>query len=455
MTTATRVAVVVAVLAMVGAGQGVAAAEATRSGPGAAVVATRRLDARLLELTVRTPALAAETRVRILLPTGYAAAPRRRYPVLYLLHGASDDAGGWTRSGDAERLTAGKPLIVVMPDGGRGGWYTNWYQDGEGGQPAWETYHVDQLVGLVDRRFRTVAARRGRAIAGLSMGGFGALSYAARHPDRFAAAASFSGGVDLEARVMGLAAGPVVVDATAAQDGGRPGSVFGDFTTQGIRWRGHNPPDLAVNLRGLALTLRTGDGLPGGPFGGAAPDLIEIGAHVMSVNVHERLRRLGIPHVWDDYGPGTHTWPYWARDLELTLPGLLRRFARPARAPRRVTYTSTEPAYAVYGWRVAVRRPDVEFSTLRDAGPRGFALTGSARATVTTPARYRPGTPVAVRIARGGAVTRRVVAAGRAGRVRVALRLAPANRFDEGSPQAAAAGPRHRATVRVRLAPQR
>ena len=159
--------------------------------------------------------------------------------------------------------------------------------------------------------------------------------------------------------------------------------------------------------------------------------------------------------MWDDYGAGTHTWPYWARDLRQTLPSLLRRFAHPVPAPRRVTYTSTEAAYAVYGWRVAVRRPDVEFSTLRGAGPRGFALTGSGRATVTTPARYRPGAAVAVRIARGGAATTRRLAADRAGRLRIALRLAPGNRFDEGSPGAAAAGPRHRATVRVRLAPRR
>ena len=102
-----------------------------------------------------------------------------------------------------------------------------------------------------------------------------------------------------------------------------------------------------------------------------------------------------------------------------------------------------------------MRRPDVEFSTLRGAGPRGFALTGSGRATVTTPARYRPGTPVAVRIARGGAVTRgssRPAARDACGSPCASL---PRNRFDEGSPQAAAAGPRHRATVRVRLAPQR
>ena len=105
-------------------------------------------------------------------------------------------------------MTAGQPLIVVMPDGGRGGWYSNWHNGGRGGPPAWESYHIGQLIPLVDRRFRTVAARRGRAIAGLSMGGFGAFSYAARHPDLFTAAASFSGGLDLNLQLYGQAAGP-------------------------------------------------------------------------------------------------------------------------------------------------------------------------------------------------------------------------------------------------------
>ena len=145
------------------------AASAATAG-GVRVVASQRIDARLLELTVRTPALAAATKVRVLLPAGYAAAQHRRYPVLYLLHGASGSYRDWTRSGEVERLTAGKPLIVVMPDGGRGGWYTNWYNGGKAGAPAWETYHVDELIPLVDRRFRTLPVRRGRAIAGLSMG---------------------------------------------------------------------------------------------------------------------------------------------------------------------------------------------------------------------------------------------------------------------------------------------
>ena len=67
----------------------------------ASVVATKQIDGRLLELTVSTPALASDTKVRVLLPTGYTGPERRRYPVLYLLHGAGDNYSGWTRSGDS------------------------------------------------------------------------------------------------------------------------------------------------------------------------------------------------------------------------------------------------------------------------------------------------------------------------------------------------------------------
>ena len=100
------------------------------------------------------------------------------------------------------------------------------------------------------------------------------------------------------------------------------------------------------------------------------------------------------PHVWDDHGPGSHTWPYWARDLRETLPSMLQRFAHPVRTPKRITYTSIERSYSSYGWRVALRRPNVEFSTLSSARTRGFDLSGSGRATVTTPARYRPRSPL-------------------------------------------------------------
>ena len=247
---------------------------------GIELVGQRRLDDRLSELTFRSPLLVERTHARVLLPRGYSRSTRR-YPVLYLLHGAVDDYRSWTTKGDAEALTAGLPLIVVMPDTGPIGGYVDWLRGGN----RWETFHLTKLVPWIDRRYRTEGRRAGRAVAGLSMGGFGSMSYAARQPDSFAAAASFSGAVD--------SVNPAIQAVT-------PEDTYGPFATQEIRWRGKNPVDLAANLRGLRLVLRTGNGAPGGPFGGA--DGIEQVVHQAGVTLHDRLRTLGIPHVWDDYG---------------------------------------------------------------------------------------------------------------------------------------------------------
>ncbi len=120
--------------------------------------------------------------------------------MLYLLHGTSGGAADWTTVGGAEQTTAGLGLIVVMPDialdDNGGGWCTNWYNGGRYGQPEWETFHIDQLIPWIDHNLRTVATRDGRAIAGLSQGGFCSMSYAARHPDMFETALAYSGAPD-------------------------------------------------------------------------------------------------------------------------------------------------------------------------------------------------------------------------------------------------------------------
>jgi S-formylglutathione hydrolase FrmB len=288
----------------------------TPTGGGLRVVREQRLGPRLQEWTLRTPALRGDTHVRVLLPAGYDGRPRRRYPVLYLLHGCCDDYRAWTDHGAAAAITARFPLIVVMPDGGEMGWYTDWYRGGKRVRPEWETYHVRQLIPWIERRFRTIHGRRGRAIAGLSMGGFGALSYAGRHPALFAAAASFSGALEIGST-----------------------DAWGPKGANAARWRAHLPIDLAPRLRSLALIeLRTGNGSPG-PLDkpGLPADCdacrLEALVHPMSVRLHDTLRRLRIPHVWDDYGPGTHDWPYWQRDLRETLPDLMKVLA--PSAPRR------------------------------------------------------------------------------------------------------------------------
>src|SRR3954463_5242078 len=352
------------------------------------LIKREQLDPRLQELTFSTPALASETHVRILLPAGYKASAHRRYPVLYLLHGALDDYKSWTDKGAAEAITKSAPLIVVMPDAGQEGNYTNWYNDGAFGQPMWETWHIRQLLPWVDAHYRTIGKRSGRATAGLSMGGNGAMSYASRHPDLFVSASSFSGAVDTNSPGV-----QPVTQASGLSDGSHtPGAIFGLRSTEEVRWRAHNPWDLAGNLAGLKLTLRTGNGQPGGP-GGDSGDPVEAEVHTESVNMHNRLLELGVPHVWDDYGAGGHAWYYWQRDLRETLPAMMKTFATPPAQPSPFDFHAVEAKYWVYGWHVKISRPALEFSELRDASRSGFELLGSGTAKVS-PARYfKPHSP--------------------------------------------------------------
>ena len=399
-----------------------------------ALTGSQRLSDRLYELSFRTPAVADETRVRVLLPAGYDASPRRRYPVLYLLHGAMDGYASWTDKGNAEATTAGRPLIVVMPDSGTGGGYVDWYNDGAGGPPMWETYHLDQLLPWIDAHYRTIAAREGRAIAGLSMGGGGTMHYAAREPDLFAAAASFSGAVDSNSVFVQPLTG-----SEGYSQGRAPGSVFGPRATQEIRWRGHNPWDLAPNLDGLDLTLRTGNGQPGGP-GGDTGDPVELEVHEESLSLHRRLDELGIPHLWDDYGPGGHDWYYWQRDLEQLMPDLARVFADPPDPPSPFTYRSIDPAYEAYGWDVAIDRHALEFSELRNAERDRFALLGSGIGAVTTAPYYAPGRRITVTLRSGTGTVRKRIQVGADCRLRVEVPLGPGNPYQQYSPEARAHG---------------
>src|SRR4051812_9458635 len=159
---------------------------------------------RLDQLTFSSPALERTTKVRVLHPAGFDPATDR-LPVLWLLHGGFGGFKDWTTTGDAEALTAGLDLLVVMPDTGPGGWYSDWKDPATSQGPMrWETFHIRELYPWIHAHYGGRADRSGNAIAGLSMGGFGAMHDASRHPDLFSFAASFSGAVDLLNPGVGL-----------------------------------------------------------------------------------------------------------------------------------------------------------------------------------------------------------------------------------------------------------
>lgn len=153
-----------------------------------------------------TPVIDPVTRpvtVRVYLPPGYDPGRSVPYRTLYLLHGGGDTYDTWTTRGDvvARLRAAAFDGIVVMPTGGMTGWYTDWAGRTDGYfAPKWETYHLGQLIPWIDANFHTVPDRTGRWLAGVSMGGYGTLRYAAAHLDLFSAIGAFSPGIDLRAK---------------------------------------------------------------------------------------------------------------------------------------------------------------------------------------------------------------------------------------------------------------
>lgn len=399
---------------------------------GITVVSSQQVDDRLYSLDVSSAALGRAVRLRILLPDGYAADPARHYPVLYLLHGTSGGADDWLTSGDVRATTAGLPLIVVMPDGGfdndGGGWWTNWWDTHTKlGSSQWETFHIDQLIPWVDANLRTIAARAGRAIAGLSQGGFGAFSYAARHPDLFAAAGSLSGAPDIASGPVIEGGATLVIEYTAAQlDGVEPAAMFGPHATNEINWKGRNPQTLVTNMRGMGLFLYTASGVPGA-LDGPAPDLAASGiegmTHISTLSFVRAARNAGLPYYLDDYKYGTHIWPYWARDLRDLVPRFMQVFANPV-TPAKISYKSVDPSWTQWGWSVVDQRGQKRaFSNLTAADAEGFTLKAFGTATVTTPATYVPGSLHAV-VIRDSSGTRTIgVVADPGGRLTVSVNL--------------------------------
>lgn len=284
-----------------------------------------------LEMSATTP-----LRINVILPADYDRQPRRRYPVLYALPGTSNTADVWLNNIDTVEMTAALPLIVVIPDGtfdaDGGGFYTNWVdQTTSRGIANWETFHTEELVAWIDERFRTHRDRSGRAIVGISQGGFGSMSYAARHPHRYGAAASFSGAVDIYYNpVCHLGAVALISTIMTGLNGVQPFAPFGDPLTHADNWKARDPGSIVANLADTKVDLYTSTGLPG------LPDLtdpavvgtvaIEALLHASNQCFRQAADRAGIDYGWHRYIIGTHAWNYGNRSLADYLPRLMTFF---------------------------------------------------------------------------------------------------------------------------------
>lgn len=361
---------------------------------GATIVGEQWLTARTLGLTVETPSFISQTHVEVMFPTGYDDASTRRWPVTYYLNGTNGNQTWFRTNYNGEAETASYPSLVVTPSGDAGYW-SDWYNDGAGGPPMYETFVTQQLIPLIDANYRTLPDRAHRAILGESMGGYGTMMIAARHPDLFAAASSLSGAPDTK-----YTPGAAILAVSPAIDVAPPDSIYGPRSTEEVRWRGHNPTDLTANLRDVDLQLYTGNGVPAIQEATAPPFLCAVESGVIAPetqSLHNTLTDLGIAHSFTALNWGCHTPVMFQQEIADTLPRFAALFATPRPAPSRFDYRSTEPAIHVYDWSVAAdpnRAP--EFLDLRDVNDTGLTITGSGTTTVTTPPLFQGSAPVTV-----------------------------------------------------------
>lgn len=219
------------------------------------------------------------------------------YPVLYLLHGWSGNFAGWL--GDAPQLRQHADtyqMLIVCPDGG----YDSWYLDSPVDSTVrYETHIVKEVVPYVDYYYRTRQDRGGRAIAGLSMGGHGAMSLAIRHPDVFGVAGSMAGGLDLR---------PFKKNGWDLQ------GVLGSPSSHWKNWEEASVVNLVPRLKGVDL-----------------PILIDCGAGDFFIEVnremHRRLEEAGIPHEYTER-PGEHNGEYWSSAVDFQVVFFHKFFAR-------------------------------------------------------------------------------------------------------------------------------
>jgi putative tributyrin esterase len=252
----------------------------------------------------------------VILPPDYRAASATRYPVLYLLHGFGGHYSDWATRTNLADYAARYRMIVVMPEGNN-----SWYSDSAGvANDKYESYILKELIPDVQKRYRTIEARYGRAVAGLSMGGYGALKFGLKSPETFVFVGSLSGALGIPA-----ATEDDLKNLKSIRD-----SVFAVFGPVGSETRKAN--DIYEIARGLSAARVA-----------SLPYIyLDCGTEDFLVAANQQfaaiLREKKIPHEYREL-PGEHNWAYWDQQV----PGVLQLAAQKLRLPRAVSREMTRP----------------------------------------------------------------------------------------------------------------
>jgi len=252
--------------------------------------------ARVDTLDVPSTRMNRTLRTAVVLPEKYRKAKKQAFPVLYLLHGGSGSFRDWLTKTPDRTLLHGLAdqynLIIVTPDGDP----TSYYFDSPLVPTSqFETFISGELVEKIDATYRTVRDRRGRVIAGLSMGGHGAMFIASRHPELYAAAGSMSGVMNINTATW------KVPEAFAKARADNFAKLLGPPQPGDAPYPGYTMVTLSDRLKANGLPL-----------------MLDIGVDDFLIDtnrdLHRRLLDNKTPHDYLER-PGAHTWEYWQNAL--------------------------------------------------------------------------------------------------------------------------------------------
>ena len=238
----------------------------------------------IFEITHVPLSLGKSIRLVVLLPDGVDPA---KCPLLYLLHGLSDDSSSWLHRTRIETYAAEHGLAVVMPDGGKS-WYCN-----QSGALNYYDYIAKEIPEFLMRTFRLGGDPSKRFIAGLSMGGYGAMKFALREPGSFAAAAGFSGSTD---PVRVATRHPAIYEAAFKTTPWAPEDDLDHLVE-------NYPVD--VPKPRLYVSCGTKDE-----------------RMYCSEHLRDHARKNGFEVVWDDE-PLNHCWEFWDHQIRKAIPWML------------------------------------------------------------------------------------------------------------------------------------
>jgi putative tributyrin esterase len=247
----------------------------------------------------------------VILPTDYDTSTTTRYPVLYLLHGLSGHYSDWASRSNVADYAGKYRMIVVMPEG-NDGWYTD---SVTAPNDKYESYILKELIPDVQLRFRTIEARYGRAIAGLSMGGYGAIKFGLKSPQTFAFAASMSGAF--------------AITRVPEKDLGQLGPVllklFGPFGSD--TRKANDVFDIVENLPATRIAS-----LPYFYFDCGTEDPLPT-VFTSNRDLAKLMVDKKIPHEFRQL-PGDHSWAYWDQQIAHILEIATQKMRMPAATKR-------------------------------------------------------------------------------------------------------------------------